>query len=294
VLFAARGESLFVLVGRQGQAHSISIVHVSHSGTATRKRLPFDLPGYLSDISAGPDGIYAGTAVIRRFTNARDELVRIDPRTLTISARAFFPASVATVAHDRWLWAALGDGRVVRLHPRTLAIEASRHVLPAAATANSVALLSKPAAGLGSLWVLAGNARHLELVRMDPLTLAVRSRTRVPTRGRLAQALHEVDGDSGHVYLTGSAVVAVGANGHLTSRPVLVPGLANAAIHGTGLVGVTAEAPGLVLLDLHGRIEARTAVADAGAQLAVSGREVWFVGNAGQGNGIVHLHLEAR
>jgi hypothetical protein len=129
---------------------------------------------------------------------------------------------------------------------------------------------------------------------MDPSTLAIRSRTRVPTRGDLSQALHEVAGDSSHVYLVGSAVVAVRADGKLTNRPVLVPGLAGAAIHGTSLVGLTAEAPGLVLLDPRGRIEARTTVADAGAQLAVSGREVWFLGNAGRGNGIVHVHVPGR
>ena len=292
--FTARAGTLFVLVGRQSRAHSISVVRVGRSGTTARRRVPFDLPGYLSDISAGPDGIYAGTAVVKRFTNARDQLIRIDPRTLTTSARAFFRASVATVARGGWVWAALGDGRVMRLDPRTLAIQASRRIVPAAAAANSVALLSKPAVGLGSVWVLAGNARQLELVRMDPATLAVRSRTRVPTGGDLAQVLHEVDGDSGHVYLVGSAVVAVTAGGRLTNRPVLVPGLANAAIDGTGLVGVTAEAPGLVLLDAHGRIDARTNVADAGAQLAVSGDDVWFVGNAGRGNGIVHVRLGRR
>ena len=173
---------------------------------------------------------------------------------------------------------------IVRLDPRTLAIEASRRLVSAAATAKSVALVSKPAVGLGSVWALAGNATQLELVRMDPISLAVRSLTRIPTRGKLAQSLHQVQGDSGHVYLIGSAVVAVRANGKPISRPILVPGLANAAIHGSGLIGLTAEAPGLVLLDPRGRIEARTSVADAGGQLAVSGREVWFLGNAGRGN----------
>ena len=289
--FTARGGTLFVLEVRQGRAHSISVVRRDHSGATTSKRVPFDLPGYLADVSAGPQGIYAGTAVVRRFTNAHDELIRIDPTTLRIRNRAFFPASVATVANGSWVWAALGDGQVVRLDPRTLAIEAVRRVLPAKAAATFVALLSKPAVGLGSVWVLAGNAKHLELVRMDPITLVVRSRTPVPTRGELAQALHGVAADSGHVYLVGSAIVAVRANGKLTSRPVLVPGLANAAVHGSGLIGLTAEAPALVLLDPRGRIEARTTVADVGAQLAVSGREVWFLGDAGRGSGIVHARV---
>lgn len=158
VQFATRQGTLFVLVIEPGQAHSISIFRLDHEGTTnTRKRVQFPLPAYLSDISAGPDGIYAGTAVVRRFTNARDELIRIDPRTLTVRARAFFPSSVATVAHGRWVWAALGDGRVLRLDPRTLSVDASQRILSPAAAANFVALLSRPAFGLGSLWVLAGS-----------------------------------------------------------------------------------------------------------------------------------------
>jgi hypothetical protein len=60
------------------------------------------------------------------------------------------------------------------------------------------------------------------------------------------------------------------------------------------LVGLTAETPALVLLDRDGRILARTTFADAGADLAVSGQDAWFLGDAGQGNGIVHVHVAAR
>jgi len=296
VLFAARGRSLFALVVPPGHAASVTVMRVDHTGAATRNRVSFDLPGggYLADVSAGPDGIYAGTAVIRRFTQAPDKLVRIDPRTLTIRARASFPASVATVEQGSRMWAAIGDGRVVRLDPSTLAIEASRRVLSAAATASGAAVLSKPAFGLGSVWVLAGNVTNLELVRMEPTSLAVRSRTRVPTGGDLAQALNHVAADASHVYLVGGALAAVGADGKLLGRPVLVGGLANAAIHGTGLIGLTAEAPALVLLDPDGRIRARTTFADAGADLAVSGQDAWFLGDAGRGNGIVHVQVATR
>jgi hypothetical protein len=296
VLFAARGRSLFALLVPPGRATSVTVMRVEHTDAATRKRVSFNLPGggYLADVSAGPDGIYAGTAVIRRFTEAPDELVRIDPRTLTIEARASFPASVATVEQGSRLWAAIGDGRVVRLDPRTLAIEASRRVLAAAAAASGAVSLSKPAVGLGSVWVLAGNATDLELVRLDTTSLAIRSRTRVPTGGRLAQALNHVSADSSHIYLVGDAVATVGADGKLRGRPVLVGGLANAAIHGTGLLGLTAERPALVLLDRDGRIRARTTFADAGAELAVSGQDAWFLGDAGRGNGIVHVQVATR
>jgi hypothetical protein len=35
----------------------------------------------------------------------------------------------------------------------------------------------------------------------------------------------------------------------------------------------------------------RTPLRDASGELAVSGRDAWFVGNAGRGNGIVHVRL---
>ena len=291
VLFAARGPALYALVVPPGRQSSVTFLRVDGSGDVRRARVAFRQPAFLQDLSAGPDGVYAGTSVVRRFSKRPDELVRLDGQTLTVRARAKFRSSIATVASGQSLWASFGDGRVVRLDPRTLAVEASRRILPVSRTATGAATLSRPAVGLGSVWVLAGDALHLALVRLDPATLAVRSRTRVPTGGRLAQALNHVTADSGHVYLVGDALAAVGANGKLTERPVLVPGLATAVVHGTRLVGLTAETPALVLLAPNGRVLARTGVRDAGADLAVSGRDAWFLGNAGRGNGIVHVRI---
>jgi hypothetical protein len=189
------------------------------------------------------------------------------------------------------MWASIGDGRVVRLDPRTLAIEASRRLLAARAVATSALYLSKPVLGLGSVWVLAGDERDLELVRLDPTSLAVRSKTRVPTHGDLAQALNRVVADAGHVSLVGSAIVAVDTAGRLSRWPLVVPDLATAELHGTGFVGLTGGKPSLVLLDANGRIVAKTRLVDAGARLVVSGRDAWFLGNAGKGNGIVHVQL---
>jgi hypothetical protein len=290
VLFTSRGRALFALDVRRGRPSSVTVLRVDPAGTS-RRRVAFHRPWFLNDLSIGPDGIYAGTSVVRRFTQRPDELVRIDPRTLIVRARATFPSSVATAASRQGLWATLGDGRVARLDPRTLAVEASMRILPAAQTATGAATVSKPAIGLGSVWALAGNSLHLDLVRLDPVTLVVRSRTRVPTGGRLAQALNHVSADSDHVYLVGDALAAVRADGKLTQRPVLVPGLANAVVRGTRLVGLTAEPPTVVVLAGNGRILARTNVSDAGADLAVSGRDAWFLGNAGRGDGIVHLRL---
>jgi len=280
-----------VFVLPPGRAASITVMRVNPDETVARRRMPFDLSYYLMDLSTGPDGIYAGTAVIKRFTNVPDELVRIDAKTLTIQARASFPSRVAAVEQGRGMWASIGDGRVVRLDPRTLAIEASRRVLSAAAVRTRGLSLSKPALGLGSLWVVAGDELDLELVRLAPTSLAVRSKTRIPTGGDLAQALRRVVADSRHVYVVGSAIVAVDASGKLIGRPLLVPGLATAEIHGAGLVGITGGKPSLVLLDARGRIRARTGLLDAGAGLAVSGEDAWFLGDAGRGNGVIHVHL---
>src|ERR671934_112564 len=73
---------------------------------ARRRRAGYAAAGLLA-VGATIGLFAAGNEVIKRLTKAPDELVRIDARTLTIRARASFPASVATVAHGRQLWAAL-------------------------------------------------------------------------------------------------------------------------------------------------------------------------------------------
>ena len=60
------------------------------------------------------------------------------------------------------------------------------------------------------------------------------------------------------------------------------------------MVGLTGGNSALLLLDGDGRTVARTELSDAGADLAVSGQDAWFLGNAGRGNGIVHVQLATR
>jgi hypothetical protein len=292
-LYATRGTSLFVLVVPLGGARSLTVMRVGPDGGVVRKRVTMSVADYVMGMSTGPDGIYAGTAVISRFTQAPDELVRIDPTTLQVVARATFPASAAATEQGQEMWASIGDGRVLRLDPRTLEALASRRVVPKRLVTSTPAWVSKPAFGLGSVWVLMGDARDLELVRMDPKTLAVLSKTRLPTGGNLRQGLDRVVADRRHVYLTGSVVASVNRNGNLKHRPVALPELAVADIHGTGLVGIT-SAPSLVLLDETGRIIATTPVRDAGATIAVSGDDAWFLGDAGRGGGLVHVRLRNR
>jgi len=286
-LLAARGGRLYAVV-TTGRALHFTIMRAA-DGAVTRTRVPFALSNYLANVSAGPDGIYAGTAVIHRLRDVPDELVRIDPRTLRVVARASFGASIGTIELGRSMWAALGDGRVARLDPRSLRVLRSQRVLPTAAV-SAGSRLSTPTVGAGSLWVLAGSTPRLELVRIEPSTLAIRSRTPLATHGIRAGTVHSVVARGSSVYLVGSVVVRVGANGRL-GRPAAVPGLETAQVDGSTLVGLLGARPALVRLDSRGHVVRRTALRDASAQLTLSGRDAWFLGNGGRGNGIVHARL---
>jgi hypothetical protein len=286
---ASTGRRVFAVVvppsGRRA-----AVMRILRGRPTTSRRVAFALANDIAAVSAGPGGLYAGTAVSRRFKAVPDELVRIDPTTLAIVARASFPSRVASVEQGQAMWASIGDGRMVRLDPRTLAIRASRHV--ASAPVGRSTPMSAPAVGAGSLWVLAGALPNLELIRLDPTSLAVRSRTRIGGRG-LDGLVHAVVARGSHVYLVGEAIVRVDATGKLESRRATVHGLATADVDGSTLVGLIGGPPALVRLDARGRVIARTALRDSGSQLAISGRDAWFVGDVGRGNGIVHMRLNA-
>lgn len=287
-LLAARPGQLYAVV-TSGRTSQFTVVR-EDGGTVTRRRVAFDLSNFLATVSAGRDGVYAGTAVIRRFRDVPDELLRIDPRTLRVVARASFPARVGTVEQGGSMWAAIGDGRIARLDPRTLKILRSQQVLSTPAV-GAGGTLSTPAVGAGSLWVLAGNAPKLELVRIDPATLAIRSRTALAGQGVPAGAVHAVVARGRSVYLVGSEVAAVRADGTVAWRSDAAPGLEAGDVAGSTLVGLVGGPPALVRLDARGRVVRRTALRDASGQLAVSGRDAWFVGDGGRGEGIVHVRL---
>jgi hypothetical protein len=285
-LLAARPGRLYAIV-TAGRAPQFTVMRIAGSAV-TKKRVAFGLASYLGNVTTGPDGLYAGTAVIHRFRNVPDQLLRIDLQTLRVATRASFPASVRTVEQGRSLWAAIGDGRVVRLDPRTLKVVRSQRVLPASAIASGEGL-SAPALGAGSLWVLAGSSVNLELVRIDPATLAIRSRTALADHGVRAGAVHAVVAQGKSVYLIGAQVAAIRADGTVAwTSDTLIEA---AAVKASTLVGLVSAPAALVRFDVHGRVVARTALRDASAQLAVSGRDAWFVGNAGRGDGIVHVRL---
>jgi hypothetical protein len=284
-LFTARGSTLFLITFPEQHATSIAVERVDPTATL-RRRLRFPLAYYLMDLSAGAHGLYAGTAVIKRFANVADELVRIDPRTLAVRARASFPGRVAAIEAGGRMWASIGDGRVVRLDPTSLRVLASRRLFSARSVALHDLSLSKPAFGLGSLWTIAGGDTRTDLLRMDPMTLAVRSRTRLA----LAAPFSEVIADRTHVYLARRGIASVDAQG----RVVDVTADANldaAAICNNALVGLNDAASAIELLDAQGRVTAKTPLRDVSGELAVSGNNAWFLGDAGGGNGIVHLRV---
>jgi hypothetical protein len=160
---------------------------------------------------------------------------------------------------------------------------ASRRLLPARAVALEGLGLTKPALGLGSLWVLAGDR---ELVRLDPATLAVRSRARVPR----AAPLGRVVGDSARVALVGRGVASVARDGTI-GRVDPGANLDAAELDGHRLVGLDDARLALELLDAQGAVTATTSLRDLGGELAVSGDDAWFLGDAGSGNGVVHVRL---
>jgi hypothetical protein len=287
-LLAARLGQLYAVV-TSGRTSQFTVLHEDGSAV-TRRRVAFGLSNYLASVSAGRDGVYAGTAVIRRLRDVPDELLRIGPRTLRVVSRASFPATVSTVEQGGSMWATIGDGRVARLDPRTLKTLRSQQVLSPAEVGAGGAL-STPTVGAGSLWVLAGEAPKLELVRIDPATLAIQSRTALAAQGLPAGAVHAVVARGKSVYIVGSEVAAVRADGTVAWTSGAVPGLEAAEVAGSTLVGLVGGPPALVRLDARGRVVRRTALRDASAQLAVSGRDAWFVGDGGRGEGIVHVRL---
>jgi hypothetical protein len=287
-LYAASESSLFVIVIPPDNSPKITVMRIADDGSTASRGVPFSLENYLMSMTAGPEGVFAGTAVVKRFTGEPDALIRIDPSSLSVTAHVAFPASVAPLQVDRDLWASIGDGRVLRLDPQTLAIEASAQVVPAASAATSEASISRPAFGLGSLWVVERTGARRTLLSLDPTTLAILTETALPSRG-----LDNVIADGQYVYVTGlQSFAQVASDGGLSESRANVPGLDGLEPYGSDLVGlVGGSEPALVIVAPSGDLAARTALADAGSELALSGRDVWFLGKAQGTLGIIHARL---
>lgn len=168
-LLAAYGRSLYALVlPEEGGRTPIPVMRVTRDGKVVRRKLR-GLPSFLSDVSAGPAGFYAGTYVIKRFRAVPDELIGISLTTLGIAASAYFRARVSPLVAGGRLWASIDDGHVVRLDPRTLRLEASSRQIAFSLSLGTPPYLSTPALGFGSLWVLVGRSGYLDLLRLNPV-----------------------------------------------------------------------------------------------------------------------------
>jgi hypothetical protein len=119
--------------------------------------------------------------------------------------------------------------------------------------------------------------------------LRCRSHTRIP----LGKQVTQVIGDLRHVYLVVPGIASVDADGKLGH---LNPdtNLDVAAIYGQGLVGLNEGKLAVELLNAQGRVTASRSLRDLGGELAVSRDNAWFLGDAGSGNGIVHVRLTGR
>ena len=281
-----------------------TVIRIGPNGKVTRRQVRFGYFTYfLGAAAAGPFGFYVGTGLVRRLmpslAHTPDELFRFDSR-LGIPVRAYVPSGVSMLAARGQLWASSivwtgkVNGRVVRLDPRTLKVLAASPRLPVPSEENGGPWLSAPGLGLGSLWVFTSSKvlHEIDVFRLDPKTLAVRSTTKIPADSRLVESLRHPVGDAHHVDLVGSAVLSVDSRGRPLGRPTFVSDESSFQAFRDGLIGIANRA--LVLLDWRGRVRARTAVPGYGGEsqsLTVSGDDAWFLGNVGQGNGIVHVRL---
>ncbi len=302
-LFAATGQRAYVVVlpaADWPKSRAIRVIEIAGDGRVVKQRSLVVGPVYaqdIMDVSAGPDGLYIGTTVLRRFfPHVPDELLRIDPTTLAIVATTKFSAGVGAVEQGQQLWAAIDDGRVARLDPGTLKVLASRRVVPKPTPVSAAMIwVSTPAIGAGSVWVLASDEhQHLDLVRLDPTTLAVRSRTPVHGKGSSISAedtISYVAAGSRGVYLWGEeSIVRVNAHGAVEGKPISEPNLGSLAVDGSTPIALVGPPAALVELDPQGRLLARTPLPVGASELTVSGRDAWFVEYV-KGERFVHVRL---
>ncbi len=284
-LMAAAGGGLYGIV-ISGSDSGAVVLRIDPDGSITHHPLSDPLAPYYSQLIVQGSSLYVGTSVIKRFTNATDELLRIDASTLTVTARTTLPGGVVGLVSDPGnVWVALAD-RLLCLDPVSLAVRAS-HIIPGTVPPpGGPSSVSSLALGSGGLWATVGDATTMTLYQFDPASLAVLGRTTLPDPGQVSGVVADLES----VWLTGvdwvRRVDPSGQLGGLTSTP----GLQAAAAQGQGLVALVqtgSEPEALVQVDEAGRVVARTAVGDAGGRLALDGRDVWLL----QGSSVAHWTL---
>jgi hypothetical protein len=269
-----------LMAAADGRLYAIEIratggtfVRVDPDGRITRRSIEDPLAPYFSAVSAQGGSVFVGTAVVPRFTSAKNELLRLDASTLAVAARRRLPGGVIAIASDpRGVWVALTDERVLRLDPTSLAMRASFAVPRGAHTSSAFGSLSL---GPGGLWTTFGTARHTTADRFDPATLSLLDRIRVRETG---QGIRVVASPAS-IWLVGTDFARRMEPSGVALPPVPVPALQGAAVSGTNLLvvhsaGATSEE--LDVLDERGDVVARSLVGDAGSVIVPSGRDVWL------------------
>jgi hypothetical protein len=285
-LMAAAGGRLYGVVASSSGSNP-AVVRANADGTITRHPLADPLAGYFSALAVEGTSLYVGTTVVKRFTSAADELIRIDTSTLAVTARTALPGGVVggIVADRGSVWVALPD-RVLRLDSMSLAIRASYVFRGLVVPPGGSASVTSLALGRGGLWVTVGDANGTSLFRFDPVSLSTPARIAVPPPNYGV----EVVADPESVWLTGIDWVRIIDPSGRLADPTSAPELQIAAAQGLGLVALLSDGQvtdAFVEVNARGEVVARTAVGDAGARLALDGRDVWLL----QGLSVAHWTL---
>jgi hypothetical protein len=252
----------------------------------TTERVRDNLSRYIGRMAATSEAVYLGTDVIHRFTNDKDELIRIDANTLKLTAKITLNDNVLSiVASPDSVWVALSD-RVLRLDPVTLATRATFMVpgiAPAPIGPGSVGSLTL---GRGGLWVVAGDAARSTIYRLDPNSLSALGRANVPG---LPDQGFIVSADDQAVWMVySSGVRKIDPQSGAIGRLIPIQEVTTADARGTGLVAMIGQSS-IAQIDADGRVVALTQnLGDIGGSMAVDGRDVWISAGA---TSILHFVL---
>lgn len=279
---AAVEGKLFAVGAMTDRAYTLA--RIERDGSMTRVRIRDGLSYYVGRMAATSDAVYLGTDVIHRFTNAKDELVRIDTNKLRVTARLTLDDNISSLLADRHsVWVSIAN-RILQLDPSTLAVRLTIVVPgldPAPTGSDSISL----AVGRGGLWAVAGNALRATLYRLGPRSLALLGHAKIPS----------LPGQGYFVTATEQAVWMVYDSGIRKVDPqrasirklIPIPELTTAVARGTGLVAMLGGSS-IAQIDGDGHVVALTEnLGDIGGFVAANGPDVWMSGGAG----ILHFVL---
>jgi hypothetical protein len=129
-----------------------------------------EIADYFHSLAVGPTGVYASTAVITKFSRIPDEVLRIDPQSLRVTARRQLATAfgVTVAGPDVFLRSAL---EIQRVDPSTLVTVASvERRSPLNPPMGGIGYWAMTVGG-GRLWAAYGDAVHSDITTFDPTTL---------------------------------------------------------------------------------------------------------------------------